>query len=339
MNHWSIKNKQIEVLPSQTLIGLLTTAQHSVSFDTSMLGQKTSSVVANILKSHGATGRLTRTDSEAIKLVGLMFECLYREHRLALPVKMQLNRLQIPFIKVAISDKNLFKNAGHPAKLFLDKLAKLGQSLGASDKAIRKDNPLFEQLVKNVDAVMSEYDTDINLFKRLNTKFMKAIPLSGYSSSNIVISESASQEAKEAVDALLALTQQGKTSGVVSLFVDKVWKKVLIKAHAQYGSESEQWDKHVKTLEQLIWSVKVSASPQHRKDLIDALPSLNQQLQDGLRTVSYNPYEVAALLNSINQLHLGSIKRPQDQKRARDLDESETTQISDEQKEKNHREN
>ena len=61
-----------------------------------------------------------------INLVSLMFEYIQKDSSLPAFVSSMLMRLQIPYIRMALSDKKLFENNDHPARLLLNDLTELG---------------------------------------------------------------------------------------------------------------------------------------------------------------------------------------------------------------------
>ena len=75
-------------------------------------------------------------------------------------IKNLLLRLQIPVIKVAMSDTELFQQDNHPTREVLDLVTEAGK--GINDEADR----IYDELEKVVDNILEEYDIDIDSFNK-----------------------------------------------------------------------------------------------------------------------------------------------------------------------------
>ena len=274
------------------------------------------SVISNALKAQGATGKIARQDAEAIKLVGLFFECIYKEYRLAVKFKLLLNRLQIPLVKVALQDKKFFTDPKHAARIFVSALARLGQTQGTDDRVLDDANPVFKLSIAIVDQVVGEFDIEASLFERLVRKLPKLDSSKPYDKAlserwNRIERETDEQKqvAREAIDQLVdKYIGEKEMPGVIAMFVDRVWRKVLLQSYVKYGKNSDQWNLWASTLRELVWSVQPVESDHHRRKLLAAIPDLNKRLHQALQGISYNPHEVAAMINSINQIHVSRVR-------------------------------
>src|SRR5690554_7630649 len=115
---------------------------------------------------HTRCGRDWSSDvcSSDLNLVSMLFDFIFDDQALATEIKALIGRLQIPFLKTAIADKSFFSNEQHPARLFLNALARAGsqwsKSQGVSD-------PLYRLIRESVFKMLNDFDLDASLFERL----------------------------------------------------------------------------------------------------------------------------------------------------------------------------
>src|SRR5690606_16579987 len=64
-----------------------------------------------------------QVDSDVINLVSMLFDFILEDRQLHPVMKALIGRLQIPVLKVALSDKNFFNRGGHPVRKLLNELA------------------------------------------------------------------------------------------------------------------------------------------------------------------------------------------------------------------------
>ncbi|HMB42546.1 MAG TPA: DUF1631 family protein, partial [Luteimonas sp.] len=84
---------------------------------------------------------LTEHDEDAIDLVGLMFESLLETHALIGQARKLYARLVMSYVRVALTDENLFVRADHPARRLLDALT---LSCESNDGASPQDRELLQ---------------------------------------------------------------------------------------------------------------------------------------------------------------------------------------------------
>jgi hypothetical protein len=100
-------------------------------------------------------------DEDAIDLVALMFESLLETHALIGQARKLFARLVMAYVRVALTDENLFVRADHPARRLLDALT---LSCESNDGASPQDRELLQHASAAVSRVVSEYNEDLAIF-------------------------------------------------------------------------------------------------------------------------------------------------------------------------------
>jgi hypothetical protein len=117
-----------------------------------------------ILSAHGEASALAEPDSDALDLVGLLFEHLQREMRPDSPATPLLGRLQLPLLRVAVGDKGFFTRRQHPARLILNAITDASEFLNPQDEG---DRAMLERMRSVADRASREYAGDPALFQSL----------------------------------------------------------------------------------------------------------------------------------------------------------------------------
>lgn len=117
-----------------------------------------------MLSAHGEASALAEHDSDALELVGLLFEHLQRELRPDSPATPLLGRLQLPLLRVALGDKGFFTRRQHPARQMLNAITEASEFLNPNDPA---DRVMLERMRTVTDRASREYAGDPALFQTL----------------------------------------------------------------------------------------------------------------------------------------------------------------------------
>ncbi len=104
---------------------------------------------------------LAQREADAIDLVGLLFESLLGSHALFGEARQLFARLVMPYVRIALTDENLFVRPGHPARRLIDALA---QSCESNDGASPQDRELLHCAKRVVEHVVAEYNEDLAIF-------------------------------------------------------------------------------------------------------------------------------------------------------------------------------
>jgi hypothetical protein len=106
--------------------------------------------------------RLGQHQEDAIDLVGMMFESLLDSHAMVDQARRMFMRLVMSYVKVALTDENLFVRPDHPARRLLDTLA---LSCESNDGASPQDRELLQRASVLVERVVAEYNEDLAIFE------------------------------------------------------------------------------------------------------------------------------------------------------------------------------
>ncbi|AWF80306.1 DUF1631 domain-containing protein [Microbulbifer sp. A4B17] len=251
---------------------------------------------------------LAKVDSDVIKLVEMLFSFILEDRSLATQIKSLLGRLQLPLLKVAIADKSFFSKGGHPARKLLNELADAATGWQAGDNY--ESDPLYKEISQIVERVLNEFDRDINIFSVLLESLREFIVRERKRAEMLerrVVDEAdgraKTQAARARVAAVMdALVAERDLPQVVQDWLHKVWNNVLFLTCVKEGTESDAWNRDVRTARDLVWSVQ-APMPDSRKQLLSLLPVLQERLREGIEALSYNAFEARTLFSGLKEVY------------------------------------
>jgi hypothetical protein len=226
-------------------------------------------------------------DEDTIDLVGMLFEYALQDRNLPAPIQALLGRLQIPYLKVALMDREFIAHKSHPARRLLDDLAQA--CVGWSEDS-DKDRRLYEKVHDIVVRLLKEFDDDIGIFERLNAEFQD---FADKNRRRAEIAERRTTEAaqgrerleqaqRSAARAILTRIQGANLPDSVRDLLTRRWSNYLVLTFLRHGEESAEWRNAVRFIEDLAWSVQPLRSDSDRVRLRELTPEIEQLLRRGL---------------------------------------------------------
>jgi hypothetical protein len=154
---WSFAGAGNPALPAvrtDDLLGALTREQERTLQAEPLSLEEVNSMQTAVLNSLGRSlemgsssspvKRLERGDQDVLDVMGMLFDFILGDENLPEAMKALLGRLQIPLLKVAVSDRAFFNDMHHPARMLLNNLARAG--IAWSDDGDRSPNSTFGQI-------------------------------------------------------------------------------------------------------------------------------------------------------------------------------------------------
>jgi len=309
-------------IPSQVLLGMLSQLQvkeqqqplNSLPANVGQIGQDLVRMVqSGPVTKNQAVGQL---DQDVIRLVDMLFQFILDDDALAAPMKALISRLQIPFLKAAMVDHDVFANGGHPARKLLNELAHA--ALGWEDSGKGDKDPLFRKVSGIVQNVLLDFDEDSTIFEDLLCDFKvfreseeRRAQLLQQRTLDAEQGRSRYEAAREKVDALIKKKlqeHQPVVASVETLLVD-AWSNVLFMISLKQGEDCDDWRDAVTLVDELLWSAEPLEDNESRKRLLKLVPDLLHRLRKGLEGIAFDPFEMGRLFNELENLHIANMQR------------------------------
>ena len=258
-------------------------------------------------------------DEDVINLVSMLFEFILDDRTLPDSLKALIGRLQIPVLKVAVLDKTFFSRGSHPARRLLNEIASAAMGWGDQDEAQR--DTLYQKIEQVVARLLNDFVDDPSIFSELLADFLaftgderRRSELLEQRTRDAEEGRAKAEMARQEVEHALNQRLLGKTlPEVVVRLLQEAWSKVLLLTCLKHGTESEQWQSALVTMDDLIWSVEPHDDPASRARLLQLVPSLLRKLREGLVSAAFDPFSTSEFFTQLEALHVQTLeqyKRP-----------------------------
>ncbi len=229
----------------------------------------------------------TPVERATIEIVALLFQSILMEDAIPATVRVWFARLQMPVLRVAVSEPDFFATVEHPARRLIDRM---GSCVMGFDSGSRAVGDLLEKEIKRVVQVVEAYpDTGRRVFQTVLTEFEKFLEHyfrneNEASKKGVSLAQQVEQRETMAIQYTIELRKMLNDVPVqegVREFLFHVWADVL--ATTAVKSENSEAVKDMKrAAADLIWSASAKVSRSERAEVIRRLPPLLKTLRDGM---------------------------------------------------------
>ena len=264
--------------------------------------------------------RAPELDRGTVDALAEVFDYVFADQAIPLQLKYVIGRLQIPVLKAAMIDRDFFLSAEHPARKLVDTLA--NASVAWTPEKGETD-PLYLRIESTVQRVLNEFEDDLELFGDLLAEFAEFLfeteqqvqgriePVAAQEGDNESFDQ-ALAHGDEIVHARLAtLAADSPVVRFLAPFLTAQWREVIARAWLNSDTNPAQWDKVVKAMDQLIWSIQPKTTSQERRDLIAMLPDLVKNLNAELDAIQWEGDDRSKFTKRLIATHMQAIRMTQ----------------------------
>ncbi len=251
----------------------------------------------------GKEHALREYDEDLINLVSMLFEFILNDYNLSPPIQVLISRLQIPILKVAITDKSFFGRSGHPARRLLNALAKAG--MGWADASEQARDKLYQEIHRVVGIILDEFDGDLALFERLLDEFQHFLEREE-KRARIVEARTReaeqgrllSRRARKLAELFISerIAAQPLPPAAIELLRDG-WTRVLFLAYLKDGENGFRKAAH--WVDNLLWCLKPHSHEEERKLWVQLVPTLLRECRLRLADTGFAPVRLQSLITDL----------------------------------------
>ncbi|MCU0968617.1 MAG: DUF1631 domain-containing protein [Rubrivivax sp.] len=230
----------------------------------------------------------TPEERATIEIVALLFQSILTEERIPAAIRVWFARLQMPVLRVAVSEPDFFATIDHPARRLIDRM---GACVMGFDSATRGVDAALEKEIKRIVQVVEAYpDTGRRVFQTVLTEFEKFLE-NYFRSENeasrkaVSLAQQIEQRETLAIQYTIELRRMLNEVPVqegVRQFLFQVWADVLGTTAVRFGLASEQTKAMKRAAADLIWSASAKVTREERAEVIRRLPPLLKALREGM---------------------------------------------------------
>ena len=270
--------------------------------------------LAHSLKASASTNTykvMNQTGESVINLVSLMFDMILQNKSIPLLVSTLLMRLQIPYMRLAITDQTLFSQRDHSARLSLNMLSEIGA--GANDT----ESAAYKYIVGVVTELTDNYEGGTAQFERI-AKNLAAFLAKGEEKIATAEIETEKNEATEESLALAAEVAAREVEQriepieqplVFHALLLKVWTELLRDIHVKHGEDSDEWQAGITTLDNIIWSTLVVSDKNGKAKLLKMLPGLVSTLTSLFDVYGMDKLLEDHFIDQLSEIHVKIVRK------------------------------
>jgi len=247
--------------------------------------------------------QIAQADIDSIDIVSRLFDFILDDPALSDCLKVQIVRLQIPVLKVAILDNDFFSMKSHPARQLLNELAYAGSGL---DEADPEEDATLNMVDYVVGRILTEFDDNTKIFETLLSEFTSF--MEDEKESNKLTEDMLEGAKNTAVKEIQLKVENHNVPALVNTILLDAWKDVLIHLYLRDGIKSNAWGTALQVIDDLIWSVEPKLIVSERNRLIKVIPGILNGLRDGFTLINFNMKRSEELFDQLEELHLASLR-------------------------------
>ncbi len=230
-------------------------------------------------------------EKATIEIVALMFQSILAEERIPPAVRVWFARLQMPVLRLALSEPEFFDSLQHPARRLIDRMGScvLGFEADVSSVALETE-------IKRVVQVIEQYpETGRRVFQLVYDEFQKFLAkyLTEGKTTQRVVSVAQQMEQKETA-AIQYIIELRKMFGDVPVrdeireFIFKVWAEVLAVAAIKQGGQNPETINLKQVAADLVWAASAKPNRADRAKVIQDLPQLLKRMRVGMSLLGFD---------------------------------------------------
>lgn len=191
-----------------------------------------------------AAAQLSPGDEDAIDLVGMLFDVMLDERDLEGRPRELIGRLAVPFVKVAMLDRQMFVQKTHPARRLLNVLAEACEGNEGDTPAERT---LMSKVEDIVDRLVAEFNENLAIFRTLEEEFReflvqhkRKVEIAERRAAEIQRGQERLETARTRAEAELASRLQGRAlPQAIEDFMRQPWAHHVTMAVLREGEDGE----------------------------------------------------------------------------------------------------
>jgi hypothetical protein len=252
---------------------------------------------------HGGTltRQVNQVDEKTIDFIEMLFEVVVEDNSVSELITNLLLRLQIPVIKVAMLDPQLFASSDHPARRVLNLIGQVGRGISdRSDESYIQLENIIDQLLEEFDVDIIAFQTAANQLNELIEHEQKITEENEQLTQKQVLQEHARQ-------VVLAELQHIVSSKILPKpiypLVLKHWSTLMFRCYIRYGKTGNEWSRVVSLLKQLLNSLQPIADHSGWRQLDQSRFSFISRIKETLYDSHQDKVKINEALDALSSTY------------------------------------
>ena len=234
-----------------------------------------------------------------LDMVALLFDSLFTDDMVPVSARLQIARLQIPFLRLALRDRAILARRSHLARRFFDQLVAVTR--GWHEPLTPQQREVLAALVDAVgEACMDDHRAFVAAAEQglADLRALAAPQADGApakQSHRKILLARAEQELAE------RRRQVGRLPDPIEAFLRSHWLQYLVDCLERHGADASPWRQALATLDALLWSLSPKQGSAQQR-LAELRPRLVRRLRQGMDQVGVSMFEQEAFLETLDEI-------------------------------------
>lgn len=315
------QGQTVQVVDQVRLMDVLTSIQEKLSSTPALsipgtieevdkldISQSLGEVLQSSQEDKNVISAIDRQSSDIINLVTLLYEAIWDDSSVPIPIKELIGRTQITIIKVALADVEFFNNENHPARAILNEFAAAG--IGWTEVERLEEDPLYKKIRELVERILANYTNNNELFDELLADFHQFKAQEAARTRKLeqrILKASERKERLEDIHELVGEKIEERTLGrELEPFVEELLKgpfyKFMVLLVLKEGPGSNAWKQAINTIDVLLWTVQPHEHTGDKDRLATVNPRLLNNLRKAFRIASVDKTEIDQLIAQLQRV-------------------------------------
>jgi hypothetical protein len=254
----------------------------------------------------------TPAERATIEVVALLFQSILTEERIPASVRVWFARLQMPTLRVAVSEPDFFSSAEHPARRLIDRMGACVMGFDAAPEGV---GPVLEAEVARIVQVVEAFpETGRKVFQSVLVEFERFLERYFRDQNETTrhgVSLATQVEQRETLAIQYTIELRKLLDGVpvqdgVRDFLFQVWADVLATIAVRHGRQSPEARAIRDAASELVWIASAKTTREERAEVIRRLGPLLMAVKRGMNSGGMAPERQEAALKQLNAALTGA---------------------------------
>ncbi|MEQ8314547.1 MAG: DUF1631 family protein [Gammaproteobacteria bacterium] len=252
--------------------------------------------------------------TDVINLINLLYEAIWEDVSVPIPVKDLIGRTQITALKLALQEPEFFDSDSHPMRVLINELATAGISW--TESAEIADDPVYQQMKKTVASLVNEYEGSSAYIEKLIEEFSyfkRRQLLTSLEPEHKLLDADEREERLEEVkqyarEKIRERILDPATPDFARNFLENLFHKFLVKVILREGPGGVSWKPIMNTIDVLLWTVSPERNADDLKRFLKLKTRLLINLSKALDVAEVPKDEAMEALRKLQKVQENSFK-------------------------------
>lgn len=245
----------------------------------------------------GVAGDLSQ--QMVLDMVALLFDGLFTDSAVPVSARLQIARLQIPFLRLALRDRAVLARRSHLGRRFFDQL--IAVTRGWHEPPTAQQQEVLGALIDSVGEACMDDHRAFAAAAETGLADLRTLSLPPPDPAQTVQSHRKALAARAEKELAERRHQVGRLPDPVDAFLQSHWQQYLVDCLERHGADASPWRQALATLDALLWSLGPKEGPAQQR-LAELRPRMTRRLRQGMDQVGVSMFEQEAFLDTLDEI-------------------------------------